>query len=249
MTEPRLPRKVFNERFYRIADNRHKGTGTPALLFCLHGNHGEIEGRGDIYSIVDIAKWQDLNEPLVVVYPEGILESWNSHKEPPLSPSEKAGTDDVKFLKDLSDHLKAEFGLNRFYITGISNGGQMAYTYTNHHADTVTALGVVASSWTDVHPMAPAVKVPLYHIHGAMDGFLAWDGDGFRNDTPILDDITRWAVLNGGLTTTTTKLDGSKVFDGCLKTTKYRLLAFMGHEWRTDNWDSTAKLMEFFKVQ
>ncbi|NND67282.1 MAG: prolyl oligopeptidase family serine peptidase, partial [Halioglobus sp.] len=68
-------------------------------------------------------------EGLVIVYPDGFDKHWNGCRGTADYVANTENIDDVGFLARVIDELAARYGIDksRVYITGISNGGHMAY--------------------------------------------------------------------------------------------------------------------------
>ena len=249
-----LTQGTLNGRTYLIADQSANCPGflRPSIVMGMHGHMQTAQ------QFADSTGFHTLASCIITVYPQGLDDGWNSHRDPPLTQSEIDEVDDIGFLLALADAVKAEYDTRALYLTGISNGGRMAYALACHHSDEVTAVGVVATTFTDSDCPAPILPVPLKHIHGMNDNIIPWEGDS--EDPPPLDGIERWRIANGCAATTTTGGDGSRAYDGCFEPVEYRLVGFMGHCWPGNTgvksafghcpvsnlYDATAKLKDFF---
>ena len=94
----------------------------------------------------------------------------------------------------------------------------------------------------------PLVPVPLYHIQGQSDTIVPWDGDGLYYP-PIMDGLNLWALSNGCIDLLT--LFGPHEFSGhafvdCAAPVQWSEIRWMGHEWRSDEFDTTAAIWQFF---
>jgi polyhydroxybutyrate depolymerase len=135
------------------------------VVLSLHGfasNPKEQQGY---------ARWERLadEEGFLVAYPKGLSSPlrWN------VGPGARLGTvDDVQFVGDMITTLSAKTAVDtdRIYVTGFSNGGDMAYQIACRLADRVAAVGVVSG----LGPEPPggcnlAHPVPLIAFFGAAD--------------------------------------------------------------------------------
>jgi len=113
----------------------------------------------------------------IVAYPEGISASWNA--------GDCCGTawtdavDDVKFVRDLLDHLEQKWCIDkkRIYATGMSNGGFFSHRLACDASDRIAAVapvaGVLGIAPEKCNPSRP---VPMIDFHGSADGMVPYDG-------------------------------------------------------------------------
>ena len=102
-------------------------TENAAAVFVLHGSMGsglgmrEMTGR-EFDHIAD-------REGLVIVYPDGFENHWNGCRSTADYLANTENIDDIGYLSLVIDELATRYGIDRsrVYITGISNGGHMAY--------------------------------------------------------------------------------------------------------------------------
>lgn len=152
----------------------------PVVIY-LHGGGGNVSGaRNDGW--VETADSQGF----VLVSPAGTGEdpkrllTWNAGS---WSTGSCCGyayenhIDDVGFIAQLIETLPTKFNVDtsRIYITGISNGGMLAYRLACELADKIAAVAVVAPPAipADCQPSRP---VPVMHIHGTADPCVPYDG-------------------------------------------------------------------------
>lgn len=85
----------------------------------------------------------------------------------------RAGVDDVEFIKDLLDTVQSRFDFDkrRVYVTGLSDGGAMAYRLACELSDRITAIAPIAAGnqFAAGGQCTPKRAVPLLHVHGADD--------------------------------------------------------------------------------
>jgi polyhydroxybutyrate depolymerase len=111
----------------------------------------------------------------VAVYPDGLNRSWNAGGC--CGPAMRRDVDDVGFLVALIDRVQRDHATDpdRVFVTGISNGGMMAYRLACEASDRVAAIAPVAATLV-FDGCAPAHPVSLLHIHGLADGNVPFDG-------------------------------------------------------------------------
>lgn len=234
-----LALKYFQGRQYYVADLRGtcQAGETLRLIVGLHG------GGQSALAFAAGTDFHERADCAVVAYPVGLDASWNAHTVPPRVPAEELGTDDLGFLTALVAYLRPLYSATGLYLTGISNGGRMAYALACHAG--ATAVAVVATNFTDSDCPAPGTPIPLKHIHGALDNLIPWGGA--EDDPPPLEGIDRWRIANGCAATTQPATDGGVAYQGCVRPVEYRVLATVGHWWPTGwAYDATARALQFF---
>ena len=113
-------------------------------------------------------------EGFVVVYPDGVGNSWNAGAC--CGEAQSAQVDDVDFTRALVGHVKEKLCIdpNRIYATGFSNGGRMAYRLGCELADIFAAIAPVAGtkSFPDLNGSSgckPVRPVSLIDFMGTAD--------------------------------------------------------------------------------
>lgn len=112
--------------------------------------------------------------------------------------------DDVGFLNHLLDDALARWPIDpqRVYVTGISNGGMMAYRAAADLSHRVAAIAPVAGALV-YDPLPLTRPVPAIHLHGTQDDFVPYEGGrGARSlrrvDFPsVADSLARWQAACG----------------------------------------------------
>jgi polyhydroxybutyrate depolymerase len=165
-------------RTYRLHAPVRAGSARP-LVVVLHGAGAtakEVERR---------YHWDPLAERLrfTVVYPQGVGRRWDD-----------SGTRDVDFLRTVVDDVSARTTIDprRVFVTGISNGGVMAYRAGCGLAGTVAAIAPVAAWFPDCLPATP---VSVLHIHGLEDEILSFDGGS--GTPPVPTGLAAWRDADG----------------------------------------------------
>jgi len=114
-------------------------------------------------------------------------------------------TDDVDFLVSVIANVAARtpVDLRRVYVTGMSNGGMMAYAMAAEASTYIAAIASVEGQLelTDVHPTRP---VPTMEFHSIDDPIARFNG------TPNADPRLRFSVMAG--------IDHWIAADGCAPT-------------------------------
>jgi len=151
------------------------------LVLVLHGGGGEGAGmerltRGGFNRIAD-------RDGAIIAYPDGVGRRWNDGREQ-LARRSRESVDDVTFLRALPGAIDANFPVDphRVYVTGISNGGLMAYRLACDAADVFAAAGAVAANMgvelaARCHPGRP---IAIAVLEGTDDPIMPWQGGPVR---------------------------------------------------------------------
>jgi polyhydroxybutyrate depolymerase len=225
------------------------------LLIVLHGGGGS--GRHiQRHTNMDA----DADEfGFVVAYPNGSgrqengLFTWNAGHCCAYALANQV--DDVAFISLLIDRLLSHYALDvqRVYITGISNGGMMAFRAAAELADKVAAIapiagnigGRITENGFEIVPDAPSAPVSVIAFHGVQDQHVLYEGgvspmdvDGRRVDLSVEASINFWLVANscGLQPETETQAGGNIVIDTyaeCEGGTEVVLVTIVdgGHAW------------------
>ena len=162
---------------------RPEGHGGPLpLLFVLHGGGGSA-GNMEWLTQNAFERIAD-RDGVLVVYPEGIGNSWNDGRNDLRAEATQRGIDDLGFLSKLPVEIAGTFpvDLARVYSTGISNGGFMSMRLACDAAEIFAAVApVTANLQADVAPRcAPARPISMTIINGTEDPLVPWEGGEVR---------------------------------------------------------------------
>ncbi len=143
------------------------------LLLVLHGGGGTARSMirltlGGLNNLAD-------QEGCIVVYPSGAGRFWNDGRTLNGRHSE---ADDVGFLHTLIAALLFEFALDpaRVYVTGMSNGGHMAYRLGCELADQIAAIAPVAALMPTELDCTPSRPIGVLVIAGTDDPLVPYNG-------------------------------------------------------------------------
>jgi polyhydroxybutyrate depolymerase len=182
------------------------GKSLPAVL-NFHGGGAHARAQKQ-YSRMDQTADR---EGFIAVYPNGSggigsrLLTWNAGACCGWAVASRV--DDVGFAIALIDDLAARVPLDRerIYATGLSNGSMMAYRLAAEAAHRIAAVAGVAGAMT-LPRFAPALAVPVMHIHSVDDQRALYDGGlgpAFPfTDTRVLHEpvdvaLEKWIAHNG----------------------------------------------------
>ncbi len=238
----------------------------PPLVLVLHG------GFGTGLSAARQGNWDATarEHGFVAVYPDGFSRAWNAGAccGPPM----RQNVDDVGFLVALLDRVAHEYATDpdRVFVTGISNGGMMAYRLACEASDRIAAIAPVAATLV-FGGCAPTHPVSLLHVHGLADGNVPFAGGpptkSFQAHPPVYppvrEGVQRFATAAGCAGATTTATAGAvtaETWTGCGAGTAVQLVTIAGggHSWPggrrllraldppSDALDATATIWQFF---
>lgn len=118
--------------------------GAP-LVFVLHGSSSQAAGMRDLtaFSFERIAQ----AEGAIVVYPQGVGKHWNDCRGSADYAANTRNIDDPAFFAAMIAWFERELGADRrrVLVTGLSNGGQMAYRLGLERPDLVLAIAAMAA--------------------------------------------------------------------------------------------------------
>lgn len=165
-----------------------------ALVLSLHGFASNPSQQARFSGFDELAE----AEGFLAVYPQGtgLPLRWNAGIR-----GLNAGStvDDVAFIRDLLDHLAAQFCVDptRVYATGLSNGGGMSHRLACALADRVAAIGTVAGAYPlpEDDTCQPARPVPVIAFHGTADLIVPYAGN--RDLAAASEWAAAWAARNG----------------------------------------------------
>lgn len=161
------------------------------VVFNLHG-YGSDAAQEEFYS--RMSETSDANN-FIVVYPNGIANSWNSGFTVPYNSS----PDDVGFISKIIDTMVTLYNidLNRVYACGMSNGGYQSYRLAcdleNRIAAIASVTGVI-STLTAFNCTNQSRKVPVLHIHGTVDPLVEYNGS--TGSESVEETISFWVSSN-----------------------------------------------------
>ena len=246
-TENELLTSAGETRQYRLFVPGGYSTGTAVpLVLNLHGLNSDPVQQEDISQFSVKAQ----AETFIVVYPAGTNGDWNF-----VTP----GSPDEVFLSELIVALQGAYAIDaqRIYVTGISNGAEMAYELVCH-VDVFAAAGFVSGAYPRVFPCHDT-PLPAVGFHGTDDNFLPYNGNALF--LPVLDWAQSWADRNGCTTGPTTTYQQGEVTGQTWTTCTaqadvvFYTVTGKGHSWpgssmppaiTTQDIDATDALWAFF---
>ncbi|MDA8140519.1 MAG: dienelactone hydrolase family protein [Desulfobacteraceae bacterium] len=170
------------ERQYTVHYPTNKTPQRPGpLVIVLHGAGGA--------SAENLAKWTGLDtiadrEGFIVVYPSGLNGRWNDGRGETFRRSKQVrAVDDVGFMRSLIDGFiqRGEADASRVYVTGVSNGGMMAYRLGIELGAKLAAVAaVIANLPANLAGQQPERPLPVLIMNGTADPIIPWNGGEMR---------------------------------------------------------------------
>ncbi|MBK6543117.1 MAG: hypothetical protein IPG10_17905 [Flavobacteriales bacterium] len=155
------------------------------LVLNLHGltsTGAQQEAYSEMNEVADA-------ERFIVVYPDGVNNSWNLGL---------GAVDEYGFFTGLIDRMVLTHNINtdRVYACGMSQGGFMSFVLACSMYDRIAAIATVAGSMAPGLDLvcAPPRAVPVLMIHGTADGIVPFTG-GIQN-LAVPDAVGFWVQHN-----------------------------------------------------
>ncbi len=226
--------------------------GNPTVV--VFNFHGYTQSAAQQASLSKMTPKAD-REGFIVVYPQGISNSWNAGSSC-CGTAQSQNIDDVGFVNAMIDNLVADICIdqNRIYSTGMSNGAMLSHRLACELSNKIAAIGPVAGR-IDVQNCNPSRPVSVMHFHGTDDPLVPY---GAAQDT-----IQNWATRNscqGQPVTTYSKGDSKcETYQNCAQGTEVTLCTVGGggHAWpggapvpigkTTRDLNATDAMWDFFK--
>ncbi|QUJ66503.1 prolyl oligopeptidase family serine peptidase [Photobacterium sp. GJ3] len=151
--------------------------GKYPLVLVLHGG-----GRGDGLSVAKHFGLSALaaRDGSILVYPNGLDGFWRDGRDQRFRDNGDRPVDDVAFISALIDRLIAQQRVDpkRVYVTGISNGGMMAFRLGCELSQKLTAIAPVAASMPSriYRTCQPARSLPVLVMNGTQDPMVPYTG-------------------------------------------------------------------------
>ncbi|MEQ8241438.1 MAG: PHB depolymerase family esterase [Cyclobacteriaceae bacterium] len=157
--------------------------------------------------------------------------------------------EDIEFINALIDQVGSDYNvdLSMVYVTGLSNGGFMAYSLACALSDRIAAVASVAGSMTEnllTNTCQPSRQIPILQVHGTNDRVIFWDGEPTcKGGIAAIEVVVAFWRTNAGCSSTFTELqyenvdtsDGSTAriltYDDCSGKMKFLIVDGGGHNW------------------
>lgn len=185
-------------------------TGRPApIVMGLHGGGGGMNYQANNYGLrakSDQAGFIAVFPNGYSRFPGGMLATWNAGNC--CGPARDKAVDDVGFLTEVIARVvrQANGDASRVFVTGMSNGGMMAYRLACEAPQLIRGIAPVAGT-DGTAACAPSRPTPVIHFHARDDTHVLFTGgagkDAFRNRAAVAEftsvpaTIAKWVRING----------------------------------------------------
>lgn len=194
-------------------------TDTAALypmVIALHGTGGNAAQFERDYGF---SKKAD-ESGFVAVYPDGVasngvlhLRTWNAGTCCDFAM--RNNIDDVSFISQLIDKMIGNYHIDpkRVYVTGMSNGGMMAYRLAADLSHKIAAIAPVSASMVYTPTAHQPQPVPILELHSVLDKIVPYYGGTnqmgyyFPSTESVLN---AWALRNNCLPDATVVVDDNR---------------------------------------
>jgi polyhydroxybutyrate depolymerase len=165
-------------RTYRAFVPADLPPGAP-LLFVLHGSQqdGKTIRTATGYGFDRLAE----RHKFAVIYPDGYMRGWNDGRTAAVTPARKEDIDDEGLIAGLVERFRQGHGIDpaRVFVTGFSNGGQLAFRLAARTPERIAAIAVIGAGlptpdqWAFPEPKSP---LPVLLIAGTRDPIMPYEG-------------------------------------------------------------------------
>lgn len=208
-----------------------------SLIIALHGGLGSAKNIEEQSGLASFSE----EKGFIACFPNALNKTWNAGGC--CGKAVKKNIDDVGFISKLIDELLMRYTINpnKVYVTGMSNGGFMAYRLACELSHKIAAIAPVAGSM-NVSSCVPVEPVSVLHFHSYEDSNVPYGGgigDGVSDhyNPPIDSVLQAWAIKNGCNDNANLIYDGDDydhfVWGSCTDSTSVELFITHdgGHSW------------------
>lgn len=168
--------RTFN---VHLPSQYEESAGPLPLVIGLHGTGGSAVQFDRHYHLSEKAD----QEGFVAVYPNGVksdgrlgIRTWNAGACCDFAARENI--DDVRFISELIDRLIGTYRIDakRVYVTGMSNGGMLAYRLAAEIPEKIAAIAPVSCTMVFGPPAKQSRPMPILHLHSVLDEIIPYNG-------------------------------------------------------------------------
>lgn len=162
----------YNRNYTIVLPSNFNTANKYPVLLALHGGGGSGKQCEKAYSLTNTA---DKNG-YIVVYPDGIqkkglikLRTWNAGTC--CGDAVEKNVNDVEFISTIIDELIRNYSSDstKIFVTGMSNGGMMAYKLACEIPQKIKGIAVVSGTMVTNKVYNNLLPVPILHIHSIKD--------------------------------------------------------------------------------
>lgn len=185
------------------------------LVIALHGTGGSASQFDRDYGLTQKAN----SSHFIIAYPEGVeregafkLRTWNAGWC--CDYALENNVDDIGFIDELIDVTISSYKVKvkQVYLTGMSNGGMLAYRLACELPTKIAAIATVSCSMVVTQPCDPNRTIPILHIHSILDTKIPYEGGigiGGYYYPPVDSVLKVWSGINQCSVTNEVLVDNS----------------------------------------
>mgnify|MGYP006270017149 CR=1 FL=1 len=162
------------ERTYiaHLPDDPGRKDSWPVIM-AFHGGFGTGENMEETTRMHAV----DGAEEFVIVYPDGIVRSWNVTDDC-CGRANRRGVDDLGLAADILEDLSRDLPVrDRIFATGYSNGAMLVYSMICERPGRIAAAVPFGAAMQQEPGACPAREpVPVMHLHGLEDPLSLFEG-------------------------------------------------------------------------
>ncbi|MCB9449929.1 MAG: prolyl oligopeptidase family serine peptidase [Anaerolineaceae bacterium] len=173
------------ERAYTLYVPPGVGEDTPApLVIALHSIMSSGPGMMALTGLNALAD----EAGFVVAYPDAYQYVWADGRDTAGMYPQRDASDDVGFLRAVVTDIAAQVNIapDQVYLTGMGNGGVMAYRVACESPETFAGVAVVAAFMWDYQEQpcaaSPAAPLDVLIVHGSNDTYYPEEGRSLEID-------------------------------------------------------------------
>lgn len=217
-----------------VPDNYDESV-TTSLIIALHGGTGSAKNVEEQSLLPELSD----QEGFILCSPNGLNRTWNAGWC--CGKAEENNVDDIGFIAALIDELTGNYNIDpkRVYVTGMSNGGMMAYRLACELSDKIAAIAPVAGTMVTTSCLAEN-QVSVIHFHSYEDSNVPWNGgqgNGLsdHHNSPLDSVMMVWGGLNNCAVVTEESRTGYDYHSWTNCTDSTELILYLtedgGHSW------------------
>lgn len=220
------------------------------LLLVFHGSGGNA---GSAKAAAQFSKYSD---EYIVAYPNSYEVEWNEGCN--CNIAHRKGIDDLGFVDSVIADIQQKYTIEagEIYAAGFSQGGLFTQNLACNRSETFKAVAVVAAPMSEqlAASCRPSSSVSVMMVHGYQDSVLPFlgqthDNFGLRSSPQAIRlHANRQNALPYKLVKPLPELGAGLISYTNANQQKFQLftIAQGNHSWRFVNFDTSAKIIEFF---
>lgn len=241
---------VINNRSYLLKlPTNYQAQSSYKLLLVFHGSGGSASGMHSM------ALFEQYSDEFIVAYPNAKEVEWNEGCG--CNIAHRKGVDDLVFVDQVIADIqqKHHISTGEIYAAGFSQGGLFSQNLACNRSEVFKAVAIVAAPMSQqlAASCAPQAKLSVMMVHGIHDNVLPFMGLNDANFGLIssLDAIKLHANKQGSLPYPLIK-PAPELSAGLVNYSngqqKFQLHSISngGHSWRFAQFNTSAKIIEFF---